>query len=112
MRVTLVYNPGAGEDEQLSGDALLDLISRAGHSVVRRSSTDDELDDALAEPVDIVAVAGGDGTVGKVAKSLIGKPAAIAVLPMGTANNFATIIGIMNRTLVEVLEACTTDKRV
>ena len=112
MRVTLIYNPSAGEDEQLSGDALVDLISRAGHSVVRRSSTDDELDDALAEPVDIVAVAGGDGTVGKVAKSLIGKPAAIAVLPMGTANNIATTLGMMNRPLEELIAEWTSAQRV
>jgi diacylglycerol kinase (ATP) len=112
MRVTLIYNPSAGEDEQLSADALVDLISRAGHSVVRHSSRDDEWDNALAEPADIVAVAGGDGTVGKVAKSLIGKPTAIAVLPMGTANNVAMTLGIMNRPLEELIAEWTSARRV
>jgi len=99
MRVTLIYNPNAGSIQQPSEDDLIGLIRNAGHTVFRRSSDDDELDKMLADPGEVVVVAGGDGTVGKVAKNLIGKGPAIAVLPMGTANNIATTLGIVNQRL-------------
>lgn len=57
----------------------------------------------LKEPADIVAVAGGDGTVGKVARRLIGTRTPIAVLPMGTANNIGTMLGITGKNLESVI---------
>jgi diacylglycerol kinase (ATP) len=44
-----------------------------------------------------VAVSGGDGTVGKVARLLIDSRTPIAILPMGTANNVATMLGVAGR---------------
>src|ERR671919_93707 len=87
MKVTLVYNPGAGTDEQLSADELLGMIRRAGHTAILKSAKNDDWSSVLERPGDIVAVAGGDGTVGKVANCLLGKDIPIAVLPLGTANN-------------------------
>ena len=51
----------------------------------------------------MVAVAGGDGTVGKVARRLIGSPTPIAILPMGTANNIASTLGLAGRTLKDLI---------
>ena len=65
MRVTLIHNPGAGEEEG-SGETLLHRIAAAGHDVRHASIRDDAWEDALDEPADLVAVAGGDGTVGPV----------------------------------------------
>ncbi len=45
------------------------------------------------ERVTILA-GGGDGTLGAIAGELIGKPARIGVLPMGTGNSFARDLGI------------------
>jgi diacylglycerol kinase (ATP) len=46
----------------------------------------------------VVLVAGGDGTVAKVARCLVDRDAAhripIAILPVGTANNIARSLGI------------------
>ncbi len=49
---------------------------------------------AADEGADVVAAAGGDGTVGEVANGLIGTTAALAVLPMGTGNDFGRTIGV------------------
>jgi diacylglycerol kinase family enzyme len=51
-----------------------------------------------------VAVAGGDGTVSKVARSLVGSRIPIAVLPMGTANNIARTLGLTGTTLQDLVE--------
>jgi diacylglycerol kinase family enzyme len=40
-----------------------------------------------------VLVAGGDGTVGKIARHLIGRKIPLSVLPLGTANNLARTLG-------------------
>jgi diacylglycerol kinase (ATP) len=53
-------------------------------------------------------VAGGDGTVGKVARYLSGNRTPIAVLPMGTANNIAKTLGIAGKTLQELIKGWTT----
>ena len=112
MRVALLYNPDAGEDDQPSGDELVELIRRGGHTVVCHLSHDENLETALAEPADIIAVAGGDGTVGRVAKTMIGKSIPIAVLPMGTANNIATSLGIVDRPLEELIAEWASARRV
>lgn len=49
---------------------------------------------AALEGADIVAAAGGDGTIGEVANGLVGTGAILGVLPMGTGNDFARTIGI------------------
>jgi len=44
---------------------------------------------ALAEGVDCFVVAGGDGTVSSVGVELVGKPACMAVIPVGSGNGLA-----------------------
>lgn len=92
MRVTLIHNPTAG-DESFSASELKAMIKRAGHKVRNQSSKDD-YKSALEKPADLVAVAGGDGTVRKVAMELIGRRLPLTVLPCGTANNIARSLGI------------------
>jgi len=52
---------------------LVELLCAAGHKVNYQSSKEKKWKKALKNPGDIVAVAGGDGTVGKVARRLIGR---------------------------------------
>ena len=94
MKVILIHNPDAGDDTQPSGDQIIRLIREAGHKAKYFSSKDKKWKKALKKSCDIVAVAGGDGTVGRVARRLIDSRTPIAVLPMGTANNIATTIGV------------------
>lgn len=112
MKVTLIYNPGAGVDEQPSCAEVLALIRRAGHDATSLSLTDERWQEALHQPVDVVAVAGGDGTVGQVAKQLLGLRTAIAVIPMGTANNIAKTLDLVERPLDQWIAGWSSARRV
>ena len=97
MRVTLIHNADAGDDDQPTLGQLEALIEEAGHDVRSQSVKKDGWSKILKKPADLVAVAGGDGTVGKVARRMVGKKTPIAVLPLGTANNIARSLGIADR---------------
>ena len=75
------------------------MIESAGHKVKYQSSKEKDWKKALKKRCDIIAVAGGDGTVGKVARRLVGSPTPIAVLPLGTANNIGHAMGLTGRAL-------------
>jgi diacylglycerol kinase family enzyme len=94
MRVTLIHNPGSGDDAQPDAEGLVALIRSAGHEVTYWSSHTDDWIAALAEPTELLAIAGGDGTIADVAKHLIGRRVPIALLPMGTANNISRTLGV------------------
>ena len=111
MKVTLIHNPDAGDEEQPCGQEILDLIREAGHVAVYQSAKDENWYSALKNPGDIVAVAGGDGMVGKVAKRLIGRNIPIAVLPLGTANNIANTLGLIDKSLDQLIAGWTVAQR-
>jgi diacylglycerol kinase family enzyme len=111
MRVTLIHNPTAGDNEQPSKDELLRLMRQAGYDVAYQSSQEDQWDQALHEASDLVVAAGGDGLVGKVGKRLIGRQTPIAILPMGTANNIAKTIGLLDMPLTDWIAGWTTARR-
>jgi diacylglycerol kinase (ATP) len=111
MKIILIHNPDAGDHSQPSGDEILDLIRKAGHSVVYQSSKDVSWDKVLHDRADIIALAGGDGLVGNAAKRLIGRHIPIAILPMGTANNVANALGLTNKPLQQLVNGWTTARR-
>jgi diacylglycerol kinase family enzyme len=93
MRVTLFHNPGAG-DGRYSADELVAALRGAGYRVSYCSTDSDEFDESFHIRSDLIVVAGGDGTIKKVATRLIDRSLPIAVLPLGTANNIARSLGI------------------
>jgi len=94
MRVTLIHNPGAGEGGDGAGvEAIEHAIRAAGHRLDVASCADAGWTAALDRPVDLVAVHGGDGTIGRVARRMIGRRVPLAVLAGGTANNIAMTLG-------------------
>jgi diacylglycerol kinase family enzyme len=93
MRALLVHNPNAGSGRP-SGEELLAALDAAGFSTTYCSTKNGDFDEALAQPADIVIVAGGDGTVAKIARSLKDRKTLVAILPSGTANNIARCLGI------------------
>src|SRR6476646_10750698 len=112
MKVTLIHNPDAGSTDESCADEIANSIRAAGHSVVCQSCRNAGWKDALLEPGDLVAVAGGDGIVGTVAKQMIGKSVPIAVLPMGTANNIASTLGLTSLSMDDLIRGWGSARRI
>ena len=112
MRVTFIHNPSAGEGSRADADEILALIRAAGHQVTYQSAHEKNWHAALKQPADLVAVAGGDGTVSKVSRRLVGQHMPVAVLPRGTANNLAHTLDLMDIPLPELIAGWATARHV
>jgi diacylglycerol kinase (ATP) len=93
MRVALVHNVTAGDREYESED-LAGLLREAGHAVDEFGKRKRDVARAIASRPDLLAVAGGDGTVAKAAIALRDSTLPLFILPTGTANNIARSLGI------------------
>jgi diacylglycerol kinase family enzyme len=103
LHVILFHNPTAG-DEEHSAHALCALVRGAGHDVVYRSTEEPGWERALDEDGHLIAIAGGDGTVGKVLRASEERPRPVTLLPVGSANNIAQALGFAGRELAELVE--------
>src|SRR5204863_388454 len=92
-RAILIHNDKAG-DKRHEREALVDLLERAGYSVSYFPAKHCDLGEVLGHPAEIIVSAGGDGTVARVVREARSDGPPIAVLPLGTANNIATSLGI------------------
>lgn len=106
MRICLLYSEGAGEGES-QGAKLRRAIEGAGHDVTHMVEKDTELARALEDKIDLVVAAGGDGTVARAATALASQSIPLTVLPLGTANNIASSLGIEG-TLDEIIRSWDT----
>ena len=111
MRVTLIHNPGAGKQGNGSADDIVALLQGAGHKVRYKSSKDDGWKKALKKPADLVVVAGGDGTVARVTRRMVGRGVPMALLPSGTANNIARTLGQIERPFEELVRGWESARR-
>lgn len=93
MQVTVIHNPSAGDDDS-NIDRLCAVMRANGHMPRAHCSKDGDLAAALAEPVDLVAAVGGDGTLAKMVAALPDRAVPVTLLPEGTANNIAASLGI------------------
>lgn len=96
--VKLFHNPTAGEGEH-SRESLVKQIENAGYDCSYSSTKKEGIEETTPKDADILVVAGGDGTVRKLAAHLLEqplreKPGPIGLLPAGTANNIARTLGI------------------
>ncbi len=102
MRAVLIINPVSGDDVPNSEKAvevqrwletapfnveLCYTTMERGAALIAR--------EAVAAGVEIVLVGGGDGTVSEVARELVHKPATLGILPIGTFNNIARSVGVL-----------------
>jgi diacylglycerol kinase (ATP) len=90
MRVLIFHNPEAGRGLH-TPEALIQELQRAGHDVVWQHSAD-PLPEDVCDRFDLVVAAGGDGSVGKAGRQLVGRGLPIATLPLGTANNLGAVL--------------------
>lgn len=93
MQVALFHNPNAGYGSH-TRETLVGLLRRAGYEPTYFNLHESLDDPAALATGEFVVVAGGDGSLRRVALKLIGSDRALALLPMGTANNFARALGV------------------
>lgn len=94
----LLHNPGAGEESH-SKKELITLIEETLDLECRYFSTKEKDWQDIEPGIDLLIIAGGDGTVRKVSRELlnrkrIDRQVPIAILPLGTANNIAKTLNI------------------
>jgi diacylglycerol kinase (ATP) len=92
----VLHNPKAGEGEY-SKKKLIALIEAAGFKCSYSSTKKKGWDKIEATDADFVILAGGDGTVRKVAGALLDKKLPIGLIPLGTANNIAMTLGVTGK---------------
>lgn len=102
-RVLVIYNPVAGARRRRRLEGVLHHLGARGCVVTLRETNGCGearifAQDAASGEWDVVAAAGGDGTVNEVINGLYGLNVPLAVIPMGTANVLAAEIGMPTRT--------------
>jgi YegS/Rv2252/BmrU family lipid kinase len=95
----VIFNPTAGARRRRKLDRILRALERLGCVVTLRATEargDAETIARGADPdaYDLLAVAGGDGTINEVINGLAQSPLPLALIPLGTANVLANEIGL------------------
>src|SRR5690606_19798572 len=90
MRITLIYNPQAGA-ASFSLEGFVKGLEASGAEVLVHDIKEDNYEHALDHSCDFIIIAGGDGTIEKIAEKAINldKNVPFAILPCGNANNIA-----------------------
>ncbi len=96
-RAMLFYNPHSGQkrgDVRAAVDQVAAVLREAGveASIAETLSSTEagsQARDAVAQGYDTIFACGGDGTIQDLAQGLVGSDAALAVIPLGTANVLA-----------------------
>lgn len=98
MKVRAILNPRAGVRARPTREAVergrptwsdyaVYLTREAGHATELAR-------EAVAAGADLVVAVGGDGTVNEVARGLLGSPAALGIVPVGSGNGLARALRI------------------
>jgi diacylglycerol kinase (ATP) len=116
-RVTVIHNPTSGSWNARRLHRFLKPLAADGMSIdirrTRRCGDGEPLAAAISpQDTDVLAIAGGDGTIDEVVNGLAVASLPVAILPLGTANVLAAELGISARSsrLARcVLEGSTTE---
>lgn len=98
-KVKLLHNPGAGEGET-SKQELIRQIESAGFECSYSSTKGFRWENIETADIDFLILAGGDGTVRKIAEELLARKVIekrfpIGLIPLGTANNIAKTLQLL-----------------
>lgn len=99
--ILIVHNPTAGDAEH-DKKHLLDLFKKSKMTATYVSSDEEGWEKKVGEQPDAIFLAGGDGTVRSLALELLkledpAKRPPVHLLPLGTANNVATTLGVKEK---------------
>jgi len=98
-RAALIYNPRSGRQRHAQVlDAILSTLRAGGFDVeptpTAHAGHATELARQKGREVEVVFAFGGDGTMREAAAGLLGSPAALGVIPGGTANLLGLALGL------------------
>ena len=103
-RIRVIWNANAGQKGAISTNdtdeqTLRDLMARHGlGDELHPTTTPDEARDlvrsAITDAYDVVAAAGGDGTIGMAATELLNSRVALGILPLGSVMNIPRMLGV------------------
>lgn len=103
-QIRVLWNPTSGRKggiptNHASRAMLLDLLHRhgLGDELLVPGSEREALAaaaDAVEHGYDMVVAAGGDGTIGLVARQLLGSRTALGMLPLGSVMNIPRMVGV------------------
>lgn len=107
-RAMVVHNPDAGDGNTSKTD-LVSMIRSAGFKCSYSSTKPFRWENIETADIDFIVLAGGDGTVRKIAEALLSrkvlaKKLPIGLLPFGTANNIARTLGV-NGNSADIIKA-------
>ena len=92
----VLHNPKAGESE-FSKKKLMAMIRSAGFDCSYSSTKSKGWEKIEPAGAEMIILAGGDGTVRKVAGELLNNKLPVGLIPLGTANNIARTLGITGK---------------
>lgn len=95
-RVTIFHNPKAGLLKH-SKEEILKALQKRGYTTTYVDIKAEDFSKYLNDPGDLVVIAGGDGTIRKISRNMVGKGIPIGLLPLGTANNISTSLGLQGK---------------
>lgn len=98
-RILVVFNPAAGRNRRAKlNDVLEALRLRADLVAVTETTAPGHAEfiarNADPKHIDLIAAAGGDGTINEIVNGLRGQNIALGLIPLGTANVLADEIGL------------------
>jgi diacylglycerol kinase family enzyme len=93
MRAIVFHNPSAGSEIH-SKDSMLAAFKLADIDARYVSTKAGDIERALRKSVDLVVIAGGDGTVTRIVTAMPDRSVPVGILPLGSANNIARSLGI------------------
>jgi diacylglycerol kinase family enzyme len=101
LRAKLIFNPDAGQASESPQQLVRILAEMQNQNMIPEvfivqpdCDVEKVVHRALASGIKMIVVAGGDGTIDRVAGAMIGRKAILGIIPIGTRNNIALNLGI------------------